>query len=244
MRKTLLSSIAVSAILLSGCASTSQPTSKVGIVNGKYAVQTTVPNNNKGKKVNLIPGQSYHCIVIDKALTKGFDLKFNRDKSFLFTAPGVSERFVYNKKFMGWKNGDYGIKFSPDNKGKIMLGNTRQKKAASFQCTQTTNNAYTSTRYLTKDEISAYQHNQQIAVQQRAINNANYNATMDRIQAQNAQRNYNTQQMLNRTNTSNKSTNSIINPSNNKFYIHSDGTSTRKVGNTYYHSNGTTTTAY
>ena len=86
--------------------------------------------------------------------------------------------------------------------------------------------------------------NAQIRAQQQQARTESYQRTMDRLQAQNAQRNYNTQQTLDRMITPNKSTDSIINPSNNKFYIHSDGTSTRKVGNTYYHSNGTTTTAY
>ncbi len=96
--------------------------------------------------------------------------------------------------------------------------------------------------------IQARAINAQIRAQQQQARTESYQRTMDRIQAQNqarnAQTNYNTQQMLNRMNTSNQSTDSIINPSNNKFYMHSDGTSTRKVGNTYYHSNGTTTTAY
>ena len=66
--------------LLSGCASSSGPTTRVGIVNGKYAAQTVIPNNNKGKIENITMGQSYYCIARHKdgKQTISFDLKSNQ----------------------------------------------------------------------------------------------------------------------------------------------------------------------
>jgi hypothetical protein len=77
-----LSGAIISVVLLSGCASTSGPKSRVAIVNGKYTIQTTVPNNNKGKKVNLTAGQNYSCkkSYLDndgKQHRVTFDLKFS-----------------------------------------------------------------------------------------------------------------------------------------------------------------------
>ncbi len=77
-RKISLASAILSVILLSGCVSTSGPTSRVGIVNGKYAIQTTIPNKNKGKKVNLTAGQNYSCEVQGKQKIT-FDLKVSED---------------------------------------------------------------------------------------------------------------------------------------------------------------------
>lgn len=216
MRKALLASISISAILLSGCAGTKAPSSKVGMYNGKYAVTTTVPNNNKGKKVNITFGQTYACeqksdtSQIKFKLTTTYDNQMVMEDVTTNGKPqkgsfGGTQYFKFIPKVGFAKKGAKDIiRTTHDNSGRIHL---YQKKediakawASTFICTQITNNSYKNTRYMTEHEISAYQHNQQIAVQQRATDSANYNATMARIQAQT---NYNTQQILNRTNTYN-----------------------------------------
>jgi len=235
-------------VLINGCATTSGPTSNVGIINGKYAVQTTVPNNNKGKKVNLTFGQSYSCKNTftgndGKTNKVTFDLKTSKDgKSITWHNDKVNGKtsegyyvgklvFKPGKGFVETTKGKQAILLSQNNSGEIgIFKNVRERekftklnqrfkngqiikseydlrlkkiKAYTSSCTQTTNNTYSSSRYLTNHEIDAYKHGQQIAVQQRSIDSANYNATMARIQNQNAQTNYNTQQMLNRMNTYN-----------------------------------------
>ena len=218
MKKYWFSTILVP-ILFSGCASTSRPTSAVGIVNRQYALQTTMPNNNKGKKVRITYGQSYHCVYTHKGVDMAsFDLKASStEKSFLAynkkvkgkKVKGNSGRYVYDPKYghVGTEKKDGVLVLLSDNSGRIAVYNTKKaflaKRGLIVECTQTTNNSYTHTRYLTNHEISAYQHNQQIAVQQKAINDANYNASMSRMQAQNAQANYNLQQSMNRSNTYN-----------------------------------------
>ena len=206
-------------LLFSGCASTSGPTTNVGIVNGKYAARTTIPNNNKGKKVKITAGQSYNCEMTGSVDGKiySFDLKVSNDGNTLLSyndkvngklsPTSYTGKFVFKPKY-GWAETTKGsgvFRTSPQHPSKIFLAmNKKQAKANQgyvFQCTQTTNNTITHTRYMTNHEIDAYKHGQQIAVQQRAIDSANYNATMANIQAQNAQMNYNTQQMMNRNNT-------------------------------------------
>lgn len=230
-------------LLFSGCASTNGPTSQVGIVNGKYAVQTTVPNNNKGKKVNLTAGQIHSCEIsatdMDGQQKKyTFDLKIAQDGKHIswynVKTNGVTPENYYISKMI-WKQGlgfvettkqDKVLLPSQDNNGKIVVFES-VKDAKNFHkvlnrfangeitksewenqmkkykvrlleavCTQMTDNTYTHTRYLTAHEIDAYKHGQQIAVQQRAIDSADHNERRNRI-------NYNTQQMLNRTNTYN-----------------------------------------
>ena len=221
MKKKFILLTILAVVLISGCASTSRPTSKVGIVNGKYAVKTTVPNNNKGKKVNITMGQSYHCIAKsnDGKQTMSFDLKALSDGKTLLdgnnksngklSPTGYPGKYVHNPKygFVETTKGSNIIQISSDNSGRIGLYSNKKAlksgKGIGFVCTQTTANTYSNTRYLTDHEIDAYKHGQQIAVQQRSIDSANYNATMSRIQNQNTQMNYNTQQMLNRMNTYN-----------------------------------------
>jgi hypothetical protein len=235
-------------LLIAGCTSTSGPTSQVGIINGKYAIQTVIPNNNKGKKVNLSAGQSYACetTLVKKNGQKDkvtFDLKISADgKTIVWyndkvngkTPPGYYiSKLVYQQSLGFIERGEHRrvLMASSDNTGNIILfqNETHARKflalnrqfsngkinkseyskqaskihAIGYTCTQTTNNAYISSRYMTKDEIDIYKMNQQIAVQQRAIDSANYNASMARLQAQTAQMNYNTQQMLNSINTYN-----------------------------------------
>jgi len=213
----------VGIFLLNGCVSTSQPTSKVGIVNGKYAIQTVVPNNNKGKKVDLLGGQSYYCLMNKKKSKLSFNLRVSEDGK-KFTAYNMltngkknknapsTDIYRYKKGYAYVDTRSGAMLFNPkNNSGKVawlpkkmkIKKMTKDTQAAIFQCVQTTNNSYTNTRYLTRDEISAYQHNQQIAVQKKAIDSANYNAMMTNLQAQSAQANYNTQQSLNRMNTYN-----------------------------------------
>lgn len=249
-RKIAISGVIMSVILLSGCASTSGPTSNVGIVNGKYAVQTVVPNNNKGKKVNFATGQRYACETqfqgnAGEKILYTFDLTTSQDGQSIVwdndKQNGKSSdtsyigKLVYkpNVGFVETTKGKTALLLSQNNTGTVMSFKTEKdmktflrvmketqeagwnekefrskliaNKVQAYQavCTQMTNNPITHTRYLTDHEIDAYKHGQQIAVQQRAIDSANYNATMSRIQAQNAQMNYNTQQMLNRMNTYN-----------------------------------------
>jgi len=208
-------------LFLSGCVSSSAPTTKVGIVNGKYAAQTVIPNNNKGKKVNITTGQSYYCVATSKdgKETLSFDLKALSDGKTLLNyndrhngnpmPTSYTAKLVHKVKygFVEITKGSNIIRISSNNSGLIgVYPNKKSLKSGqgmAYICTQTTANTYYNTRYLTRDEVNAYQHNQQIAVQQRAINSAKYNATMSRIQAQTAQTNYNTQQMLNRMNTYN-----------------------------------------
>jgi len=236
-------------LLFNGCASTSGPTSRVGIVNGRYAVQTTVPNNNKGKKVNLTGGQSYSCETsfVDKSgkqIKYTFDLKITPDAKYITwyndKDNGVAPKTAYIRKmvfkpslgaFVETTKHDQVLVPSRNNTGNILLlksekeakkffrlnqkyqngkltkseyqNQIRKIRAYQAVCTQTTNNTYYNTRYMSRDEIDMYKTNQQLAVQQRAIDSANYNASMDRLQAQTAQMNYNTQQMLNRMNTYN-----------------------------------------
>ncbi len=210
-----------SIFVMSGCASTTGPTTQVGIVNGKYAAQTTIPNNNKGKKVKITAGQSYNCELKDSNTGDifSFDLKVSNDGNSLLSyndkRNGKLSPTSYTGKLV-WKpnygfvetiKGDSVIRINIKDPSKILLSMTKKDGEAYrgniLQCTQTTNNTLTDTRYLTNHEIDAYKHGQQIAVQQRAIDSANYNATMANLQAQTAQTNYNTQQMLNRMNTYN-----------------------------------------
>lgn len=244
----VIAGAALGIIILSGCASTSGPTSNVGIINGKYAIQTTTPNNNKGKKVNLTGGQTYSCenSFLDKNGKQqkvSYDLKVSEDGNSIIwyndKVNGATPEGYYIGKivfkpghgFVETTKGKQAFLFSKNNSGKMAsFASVRDRekfmqlakkwqngkiikseydngikniKGTTAVCTQITNNTYTKTRYLTDHEISAYQQGQQIAVQQRAIDSANWNATMANIQAQNAQMNYNTQQMLNRTNTYN-----------------------------------------
>ena len=240
--------IVLSIALINGCGSTPRPTSQVGIVNGKYAIQNTVYNNNKGKKVNLTSGQSYNC---EKSFSDKegklhkitFDLKFHEDGKRMtwhnkkidgeISKNSVVRNIVLNKEkeFVETTRGKIALSLSPNNSGTIAVfdsskeqkkllklnkkikngeinhsewqASTGNIKVIQFTCTQTTNNSYRNTRYLTSDEIDAYKHNQQLAMQQRTIDSANYNASMGRLQNQSAQINYNTQQMLNRSNTYN-----------------------------------------
>ncbi len=220
MKRKVIVQVILLVIIFSGCASTPKPTSNVGIVNGKYAVQTTVPNNNKGKKVDITAGQSYKCAATNnKGDVYSFDLKANSDRKSLLTyndsingklsKGSYTGRFVHKPKygFVETTKGNGVVQVGSDKSGRVALYMAKKDVAAKrgivFQCTQTTNNTYYNTRYLTNHDISAYQHNQQVAIQQRAINDANYNASMARMQAQSAQTNYSTQQMLNRMNTYN-----------------------------------------
>lgn len=189
MRKELLSSISISVILLSGCASTSQPTSKVGIVNGKYAVTTTGPNNNKGKKVNITEGQSYLCSQASNGNLTTFKLIANKNSTLTvhdstFNGKLVkgsfagTNYFTYKPKYGFIKNGAKDIiRITNDDSGKVYLFQKKEdiakNWASTFTCTQTTNNPYRTTRYMTDHEISAYQHNQNIAVQQESIDASN-----------------------------------------------------------------------
>lgn len=248
MKRKFIGLVILAIVFISGCASTSGPTSDVGIVNGKYAVQTTIPNNNKGKKVNLIGGQSYSCenLLLDKngkQIKYTFDLKLSQDGHHMTWYNDKHDGKTLETSYIGklvfkpligfvetTKNGQVIVPGS-DNAGVIgmfysvsdvqkfykisekfqngkitqseslNLLEKQQIRVSKAVCTQITNNTYTHTRYLTDHEIDAYKHGQQIAVQQRAVDSANYNASMARMQEQNAQINYNTQQMFNRMNT-------------------------------------------
>lgn len=92
-------------LFFSGCASTNGPTSQVGIVNGKYAVQTTVPNNNKGKKVNLTAGQIYSC----EASGTGKDGQQNKYTFDLKIAQDGEHITWYNDKINGVTGENYYI---------------------------------------------------------------------------------------------------------------------------------------
>ncbi len=206
----------VTMILLVGCASNSGPTTNVGIVNGKYAMRTVIPNNNKGKIVQIVSGQDYHCKHKNDTGKKfSFDMQSRKDTFMIYNYkmngkkipnnPAV-RKLVSNKK-VGFVqvNGKWIARLSDTELGKISIVPDKKwlKKDLGwiFECTQTTNNPYIYTKTMTKDEIDLYKHNQQIAVQQRAIDSADYNAVMSSLQAQTAQTNYNTQQMMNRMNT-------------------------------------------
>ncbi len=221
MKKDNVTLALCATVLFTGCTSSSGPTTRVGIVNGRYAAQTVIPNSNKGKKVNITMGQSYNCIAKsnDGKQTMSFDLKALSDGKTLldgnhktngkFSPSSYPGKYVHNPKygFVETAKGSNIIQISSDNSGRISLFPNKKalksRMGYGFVCTQTTANAYSNTRYLTNHEIDAYKHGQQIAVQQRAIDSASYNASMARLQAQTAQTNYNTQQMLNRMNTYN-----------------------------------------
>ena len=122
----------VGILLLNGCVSTSQPTSNVGIINGKYAIQTVVPNNNKGKKVNLSADQNYYCSMKKKNSSFSFDLRVGEDgKNFItynMLANGKkdknspsSEIYRYKKgyAYVGTRKGDMLLNLR-NNSGKVV----------------------------------------------------------------------------------------------------------------------------
>ena len=197
--KISLASAMISVILLSGCASKSSPTSRIGIVNGKYAIQTTVPNNNKGKKVNLTAGQNYSCEVQGKKKIT-FDLKVSEDGKNMTWYNDKVDGIIPEGYYVGkiaYKpdlglveitKGKQAFLATSNNSGDFMVFQNvkerekflklvkavqagkitkleykkRMQKVKGFvaNCTQTTNNTVTHTRYLTDHEINVYQYHQ------------------------------------------------------------------------------------
>lgn len=174
MNKKIIVGIGILGVLFAGCGSPAEPTSKVGIINGKYALQTEVPNNNKGKKVPIIPGQSYNCAKINtNGKIYSFDLNYYiEDKSLLtydHTLDGKklkgrgATRFEYkpNEGFVATETTENTIIMISQNESQIELFNNKKNRGAKtgsmFQCTQTTNYPQTVTRYLANHEISEYQ---------------------------------------------------------------------------------------